>query len=291
MLQNTASHLVPEQPARNISDDAVLPKNASTTTNGTCSKRWTDTINCIRAPILTGLHFITHLAAANPKRTIVIVSLVSIALLMIGFATNFEMEGDEEILWTPEGSKADLHGQWIEDESGFPDVPRQFIMFFHNDGANVLEKGNNVAHIFAVLDAVRAIPDYDRVCANSTYVDPMTKVKGCKVWGVTKFWNNTAMGYEEDPNVLESMSEPLFPDGSFASEQDLFGYPSRNTDTGLLDFVQSYTVVIDFPDTELVETFEEEAIGVVLEFDASFLSNPEINLRAEISAFRSFEDE
>lgn len=290
----------PEQSATQsrIRDDSVKGSNSN---RGRCQK-WTDAINCLRAPILTALHYITHRAASNPKRTILAVPVVSIALLMIGLATNYNMEGEEDRLWTPVDTKADVHGRWINDESGFPDVPRPFYLFFHNNGGNVLlledddvDGGKGGApplrHILNVLDAVRELPDYGQVCAESLYVDPKTNRTDCRVWGVTKFWNHSVDALNNDTDWVASMSAPFFPDGSFASEETLYGYPSRNDGTGRLESVQSYMVLIDLPDTDAAETFEEEAIDVVLEWDNSFQADPDVDFHVEISAFRSFEDE
>jgi len=290
-----AAVAAPEQSTTqsNVRDD-VVKSNSSSSTKGCCQK-WTDAINCLRAPVLTALHFITHRAASHPKRTILAVPVVSIALLLIGLATNFNMEGEEDRLWTPVDSKADVHGRWVNDESGFPDVPRQFYLFFHNNGGNVLLNDNDgappVRHVFDVLDAVRELPDYDKVCADSLYVEPRTNRTDCRVWGVTKFWNNSVDVLEQDTDLLASLSAPYFPDGSVASEETLYGYPTRNKVSGLLESVQSYMVLIDLPDTDAAETFEEEAIDVVLEWDDRFQANADINFRVEISAFRSFEDE
>lgn len=295
LYESFVAAAVPEQPegVKNGELTESTPSSSNinnNTTNKTFSEKWTDAINRIRAPILTALHFITHAAAVRPKRTVVLVCLVSFALLIIGFATNFKMEGDEDRLWTPLDTKAYEHGNWIDDDSGFPDEPRAFVLFLHNHGANVLGD-SAVERAFEALDAVRNLPEYDTVCANSTYVDPLTDVRGCRVWGVTKFWNNTVGSFQTDLDTLDSMSAAYFPDGSFASEEDLYGYPERDTDTGLLEKVQSYMVMIEFPDTDQAKDFEEDAIDIILELDDKFEANPDIDLRVEISAYRSFEDE
>jgi len=284
---------VPEQP-EGVNTGKLTESTSSSsnhnTTNKSFSEKWTDAINRIRAPILTGLHYITHAAALRPKGTVVLICLLSFALLLCGFATNFKMEGDEDRLWTPLGTKAYLHGNWIEDDSGFPDVPRAFSVFLHNHGANVLEE-SAVERAFEALDAVRDLPEYDAVCADSLYVEPGTDQRGCRVWGVTKFWNNTVESFRQDDEKLTTISEAFFPDGSVASEEDLYGYPVRDSDTGLLVHVQSYMVMIEFPDTDEAKEFEKDAIDVILELDDRFEADPEIDLRVEISAYRSFEDE
>ena len=164
------------------------------------------------------------------------------------------------------------------------------MMFFHNDGKNVLGDATNVGHIFTAVDAVRGLPDYDKVCADSLYVDPETNQTDCRVWGVTKFWNNTVDLFQEDSDALITMSAPSFPDGSRVPEEDIYGYPDRNDD-GNLTYVQSYLVVIELPDTDAAHDFEKPAIDVVLELDDKFHADSSIEFRVEIAAYRSFEDE
>jgi hypothetical protein len=99
------------------------------------------------------------------------------------------------------------------------------------------------------------------------------------------------VAWENDSDVLGSMSVPFFPDGTYASEQDLYGYPARNNATGRLESLQSYLVTIDFPDTDAAKTFEKDVVDAVLEWDDKFQSDPNIAFRVEIAAERSMEDE
>jgi len=50
---------------------------------------------------MTMIQFISQLSARNPKRTIAAVVLLSLFLLIVGFATNFSMDVDENKIWTP----------------------------------------------------------------------------------------------------------------------------------------------------------------------------------------------
>jgi hypothetical protein len=104
----------------------------------TFSAKWTRAVNAARVPILKALHTITGLSAQNPMTTIATVIILSIGLFVIGLVTNFSVDVDEDVLWTPKDSKPVQHMDWIENESGFPKVPRYFHLFFHQDGGNVL---------------------------------------------------------------------------------------------------------------------------------------------------------
>ena len=255
-----------------------------------CSRKWTWAINrIVRQPILSVLQFVSSKAARNPKKTVSFTVFLSIALLLIGFATNFSMEGDEDKLWTPTDTKADKHGTWVDDYSGFPDEPRVFFMFFHSQGKNALGE-EQVRHIFEISDDVRGLQGYDDLCAESLYVDPETNRTSCRVWGVTKFWKNDVNTFEQDTSVIDSMSQMYFPDGSRVSEQDVYGYPKRDTD-GTLTFVESYEVLIEFPDVDAAEDFEDKAIDLVLAYNDELKADPSTELRVEVSAYKSFEDE
>ena len=81
-------------------------------------------------------------------------------------------------------------------------------------------------------------------------MDPVTDEHGCRVWGVTKFWNNTVELFHQNPEKITTMSAAFSPDGSVASEKDLYGYSVRDSYMGLLERVQSYMVLIELPGTD-----------------------------------------
>lgn len=254
------------------------------------SFRWTKAINSLRKPLYDALHSITQLSARNPKLTVGFTVTLSIAILLIGLATNFDVDVETDLLWTPRDSKPVQHGKWIDDEAGFPEEKREFLMFFHNHGENVaLEE--HMGFAFQALESVRGLPGYDEVCSESDYTDHVTKEVTCQVSGVTKFWSNDESIYRTDDQVMATMSAELFPDdGSRVERESLFGYPTFD-DNGNLNYTQSFLVVIMLPDTDEAEDFEESAIDVILDLDDRWRANSTINLRVEVEAHRSFDDE
>ena len=260
------------------------------TTASNFSLRWTNAINTFRKPLYDCLHCITEMSARNPKRTIILITMLSVGLLMIGLATNFTVDTDTDLLWTPRDSKPVQHKKWIDDESGFSEEKRQFFMFFHNQGANIALK-ENIAHAFEALDSVRNIPGYEDMCRESDYVKAQTQQHTCQVWGVTKFWNNTESVYRADEQVIQTMSAEFFPDdGSRVDRDSLFGYP-RFDSNGTLVYTQSFMVVVNIPDTDKAEDFEDVAIDAILALDDTWHADSNINLRVEVEAYRSFDDE
>mmetsp|Transcript_13411 Transcript_13411/g.25486 ORF Transcript_13411/g.25486 Transcript_13411/m.25486 type:complete len:905 (-) Transcript_13411:455-3169(-) len=257
------------------------------------SLRWTKAINTLRKPLYDCLHYMTEISARNPKRTISFITILSMGLLVIGLATNFTVDTDTDLLWTPRDSKPVQHRKWIDDESGFPEEKRGFLMFFHNHGENIVLE-ENIAHAFEALDSVRSIKGYNDMCRESDYVDTQTQQNTCQIWGVTKFWSNTESVYRTDEHVIQTMSAEVFPDdGSRVDRDSLFGYPrfDDSNSNGTLVYTESFMVVINVPDTDKAKYFEELAIDLIVALDDTWHGNSTINLRVEVEAFRSFDDE
>lgn len=211
-------------------------------------------------------------------------------MLIIGFATNFELDADDDTVWTPKNSDPVRHLNWIDDESGYPDEARDFVLFFHSDGTNVL-KQDHVAGVFQALDQVRNLEGYDEMCAESPFVNSEGK-RTCRVLGITNFWDDSTAIYEEsvssDFMLAQQMSAPTFPNGAEAPQDSLFGFPAFD-DNDILTFVQSYSVAIEFPDTDKAEDFESDAIDEMRDLDELWETQNE--MRVEVMAWRSFEDE
>lgn len=82
--------------------DSVAAASSKTRPNGSFSTRWSRFIKKrVHGPAMMMIQFISQLSARNPKRTIAAVVLLSLFLLIVGFATNFYMDVDEQTIWTP----------------------------------------------------------------------------------------------------------------------------------------------------------------------------------------------
>jgi hypothetical protein len=95
----------------------------------TWSKKWTGFLLTIRKPIKNSLLFVSTKAATYPKSFVVGVIGFSIAIAVLGLFTNFNVDVDEDVLWTPSGSRPVSHGSWIDDESGFPGTSGKWSAF------------------------------------------------------------------------------------------------------------------------------------------------------------------
>lgn len=213
--------------------------------------------------------------------------LLSLGVFALGLFTNFRVEVDGEILWTPQNSKPIQHKNWIDNASGFPREPRPFFMFFHQDGGNVIGK-DQIDRVFKALDAVRSLPKYIEVCAESV------SSKNCEVHGIVDFFSESADVFEEqvtsDADAFATLSSPAYPDGRPVSENDIMGKPIRDS-SGLLISALSFSIQIDLPETSKAEAFEKDALDAILELRNEWAKDPSAALLVEVQAVRSFEDE
>ena len=258
------------------------------------SASWSRLVNSIHTPILHVLHHVTQLVAYNPKRTLSIVTTVSLLLLVLGLFTNFTVDVDEDKLWTPSNSLPIQHSDWIDEASNYPPDTLDLILFFHADGDNVLGQ-DEVTQVFEAFDTVLEIPNYETVCADSTYIDAETNQPTCEVDGIVQFWKLDSTLYEteisSDEEAIAALSERTFPDGTKVSQNAVFGNPQRNPNTDQLTNCQGYTVRIRLPDTEAAESWEDDALDVLLDLRDEWNGNPNRPLQLEVTAAGSFGDE
>jgi hypothetical protein len=228
----------------------------------------------------------------NPKKTVGLVTALSIFLAVVGILTNFNTEVSTDVMWTPRDSLTYEHKTWIEKESGFPKPPRYFSLLFHFDGENVLGQ-KEVQRMFDALDAVRELDGYDEVCADSDYQDDEGR-RTCETHGAVRFWNLTTEIFQAsvstDEQAIAQLSESSFPDGLPVIENKIFGLAQRD-DAGQLTSVLSFWLYIFFPETDRAEEFEEKALDVILSLDDSWRSQSDSVLYMEVIAERSFPDE
>lgn len=251
-------------------------------------------VNTFHNPVLSMIHFLSNTAAKHPKVTIASVLVFSIAIFVLGFSFGFNVDVDEDVLWTPRGSPPLKHQDWIEDESGFPEDDQVFVMLFHQDGARDLLGVDQVHRLFDALETIQGLDDYDELCALHHSGD-------CPINGAVKFWNFSRAIFEEqvgssDDLVIEAMSAELYPDGSVVSDQDIFGNPTRNENRTLTS-AQMYVLSVGFPtddedaDKQPSYDFEETAIDAILKLRDKWKDEEGNRFRVEFSAYRSFGDE
>jgi hypothetical protein len=238
------------------------------------------------------LHAVTSKSASNPKRTIGAVVLLSLLLFIVGFLTNFNVNVDKDIIWTPSGARPVQHSRWIDNESDFPVETRDFFLIFHSDGENVLRR-DEVSRVFQAIDAVEGLEGYGTMCADSRYANAVG-TNTCEISGITAFWNHTASIFEEqvqsDNDAILALSAEYYPDNTPVAEKNVMGFPERESD-GTMTSVQSYIFKIAFPDTDKAEELESKALDTIINMNDAWKAESGTTFRVEIFAERSFEDE
>jgi Niemann-Pick C1 protein len=274
-------------------DDLVLESQSSFGEKPlTYSQRWTKFVLRTQVPLHRFLHFVTSRSARNPRRTVVGMTLLSLIIMAIGLSTNFNIDVDEDSLWTPRGSNAAIDQKWIKEESGFKPEPRWFVLLFHFEGENVLGQ-SQVQRMFDVLDGIRAVEGYDEMCEASDYID-VNGVRTCEINGPPQIWNTSSAFFQSnvtsDQEAIEGLSVRFMSDLFPVVEELFYGYPQRD-ENDLLTSVTSYSIFIHFPHVDLAEDVEEKALDVVLDYQQKWKDDPESNLYVEVAAERSFPDE
>lgn len=272
----------------------------------TFSQKWTLALQSCTKPILKPILALSNHAATHPKSYIVSIIILSLGIMLLGIATNFTMETDDDI-WTPQNSKVLEHGKWIDDESNFPKDPRTAVIIIHRDGKNLFGDDDSTSlalksteRMFEALDSFRETPRYNELCSFSTYISPSTNETTCQIVGISTFWNESTAIFEaqatSDEAVLTTMSAEYYPFGGLVNRDQIIGFNEFDDENGILNYAKSYVVVIFLPSDEddsgsFSEDFEDDAIDRMLDLQDKWKAEDGNDFRVEIIAERSFEDE
>ena len=241
--------------AEEVVDDKVL---ASGHEEGhTRSERWTAFVERIRQPVARGTLVLADHAAHNPWSYVIGTVIFTLGIAVTGLFTNFTVETDLDTIFTPVGSIPLAHSKWLDNEAGFPPPSRGNQMFVHADGSNVLSV-EGVSRAFDALEAFTGVDGYyEKVCLEEASQD-------CENLGVTTFWNNSRVIFEDqvqtDQDVIEQVSEPYFPDGRPVTQDVVFGNAIRNETSGLLIFAPIFIINSRTPDNDDTIEWEVDAV-------------------------------
>ena len=296
-----------------IQKEQPLQTSNESNTEVTYSQKWTNMINSFMKPILGVLLKLTHHAARYPKTYIVSIIAFSIAIMVIGLATNFTLEADSS-QWTPQDTRSVKHGDWIDsDESGFPKDPRYIMLIVHRNGKNILgdePQGelalDGVEHVFEALDVVRsATPGYQALCLHRGYVHPVTGQTTCDIVGVSTFWNDNTTLFQDsiksNQDVIDAMSTKTFPSGRGVDFDQIIGYNECDDGAvacavgGTLTSGLSYVTVVGLPGQDEMEDdamdFEADVLDNLKDLQHAWEVEEGYDFRLELLAYRSFDDE
>ena len=257
-------------------------------TGNTLSQKWTNAINAIRLPIMRALLVVSGHASANPKLHIVGAIVLSFLLLVAGLMTNFSIDVDEDVVWTPQNTRPIVHNRWIEDHSGFPLFPRNHLLLIHADGQNVVSK-EGLRRAFVAIDTIRNTTGYEALCVQS----PLDQ--DCDIVSVTQYWNNSIEIFQStvqsDADVMTALSRKTLPDGTPADLGTIFGFPEYTNNGTTLTFAQAFLMAVALPDVDGALDFESDSLERLLDLKDLWEKEPGNVFRVEAFAQRSFSDE
>merc|ERR1740124_204042 len=226
---------------------------------------WSSATERLKRMILHLLKKIACYSAINPGRIIVLITITSIALLLVGFNTNFKLVTNNRDLFTPFGSLSENHQGWIENQTDFADVANVSYFSVHSGGKNVLSV-EGVSRVFKILSDIKALKSYSQICRSD-------KDNACKIGSVTNFWSSDPSAFMakipiyDDEEVIRVMSSKAYPNGALVHRQSIFGnsepfirfdrkdYSDEDT---LLQTAEMYQSGISYPNGPEINEFEKE---------------------------------
>lgn len=214
---------------------------------------------------------------------------------MIGLFTNFYLETDTEILWTPTPSRVLSDGNWIKEDSGYRTLPRRIRITVHADGGNVLSQ-EGVNRVFTAIDVARDTLHYDEVCEDAKVsMEDEDGETTCLIYSVSNFWNDNINVYNQsvtsDEDAIQTLSRRVFPDGTPVVVLSILGNPTWSSDDNVLTSAQIFSTIIFTPPTDESFILEGRVITNILDLRKQWDEEPGNIFRLEISTLRCFSDE
>eukprot|EP00980_Cylindrotheca_fusiformis_P002165 scaffold493_cov88-Cylindrotheca_fusiformis.AAC.1 len=277
-------------------DEVLVSENEA----ASFSRAWTSGLVKVRKPVSKAVVFTSDIAAKNPKTSVILGIAMALVLLVIGVFTNFSVEVDRDVLWTPTPSAVLSHGGWLADDSGFPSPPRWFMMTVHADGQNVISLADEgIERVFKALDVAVNVDGYSEVCKEAT-ITMQDNEKGettCRIHSVTRFWNYTQESFGtqlsnwENSDVIERVSALEYPDGTPVDEMQIMGNVKRDA-VGKVVSAQTFIINIAIPEVEdKALAVEERMLDILLDLQDQWDKDTGNVFRLELFGKRSFDDE
>ena len=234
-------------------------------------------------PLVRCMHRLTSVAIRRPWMTVWACIALSLLLFAGGLFTNFNVDTNEDTLYTPKGSRPLEHSDWIKQESKLAPLPRPFRILVHKNADNVLGV-TGMKQAFEALDTLRKTDGYADLCPDDK----------CAISGVTRFWGNNyqdfvAQGYTTDEQIQQVVSEKNYPDGSPVDVPSIFGNAKYDNQGEILTSAESAFLYVGLPESEEAEDFEADAIENVKELREELRKGN--GFQVEYFTERSFSDE
>ena len=244
----------------------------------TCYRK---TVNRIHRHLLNVLLVFTNFAAVRSIQFLTIIPLVSFAILLLGFSTNYSVKTEKVGLWTPHGSKALEHGNWVKTNNIIPNTTYPIVVLIHAEGSDTLNK-EGLNRSFQVLKTFHAIQEYDQFCSLN-----QTNLSRCHFHGIPNMFSNNYTIFSErvndDKDAKVAASVALG-----RPEQNIFLGHATYTHDGFVEASQSLRMKIEIPLEKGSYAFERELINNLLALRKSW---KESKFFLEISSTRAYNAE
>lgn len=237
--------------------------------------------------------------------------MFSSIILLIGVATNFSTDVNNNTAWVSVDSRPIRHGKWIQRDSGF--IPSDLVlnMLIHAKNENVMSE-EGVRRVFQAVDTVKKKSGYDQICSESISKTFDNKENTtCPIHSVARFWNNSLSSYEQalllansrlhfnissNSLVQKVISESEFPDGESVQLGSIVGSSERNGPQGFVTFAKAFLVRIQFPgSTNVMEkrahVFLKDVVQNILHLNKQWNMENENSFQVEVLAEMSLGDE
>ena len=267
--------------------------------------------SCLKAWITKALVSIAKISVHRPAITVVTVLVLSASTLTVGVLTNFSLESDGFVLWTPVESISRIHGRWVRSpDSGFPLDGRPIQIVLHKQGKNLLTT-NDLKLVFEVGQLLENIPGFEKVCGGPLQG---SKAPLCSFLSPSLFWSNDYEIFDNstssNDDVVYRISHLTFPDGQLVNRPTLFGsalpdFPAQQVDPRgeyqvedvLLESVAAFMIILNLPNDEdnalPYELVATEALFALADTWQNEKSNDDFDTAMSLELFtsRSFDDE
>ena len=133
-------------------------------------ERWQKFTSYLKMPLQKLLLGASTYAALNPAKTIIFTIFLSFGMIAAGFKTNFRLETDNGVLWSPSGSITANQAVWVASPeiSGFPQDARKIVAIIHAHGEDVLHlEGMN--YVFDIMDEITSMEGYRELCVDNIF--------------------------------------------------------------------------------------------------------------------------
>jgi hypothetical protein len=240
-----------------------------------------NTFKQIHRYLLNVLLVVTNFAAVWPIQFLTIIPPVSIAILVLGFSTNYNVKTDKVALWTPNGSKALEQGDWVHSNDVVPNTTYPIGVLIHSKGNDTLNK-KGLDRSFQVLKTFQETQGYDEFCSST-----QTDLSRCHFHGISNIFDNNYTIFSE------SVSDDK--DAKFAAatvlgrpDQKVFLGHATYTPDGIVKSSQSLYMTIEIPLEKGSYTFERKIMKNLLALRERWKQS---NFFLEISSTRAYNDE